>query len=386
MFLFRYNVRSLIVRKTTTLATMVGIALVVFVLASAMMLVRGIDHTLSMSGREDNAIVLRQGASSEIASNISTESFNTVLTSPGIKSEGGVPVAVGELLMGSPLEKLSGGKGPPAQFRLTSERGYAFRPELKVVRGTLPRPGTNEIIFGKALRDHYKGLEVGQTIEIRHKPLQVVGMFESSGSAYESEIWGDLTVLSSIFGRQGRLSSIHVRLDSPRAFEAFRISIEKNKQLGFEVQRETEYFEKLSEGLSMMFGIIGGTISLLAAIGAMIGAMITMHGSIANRQREIGTLRALGFSRGLILRSFLLESVLLTLGGGLVGAVASLAMGFVRFSTMNTATLNEVVLSFEPSAEVISMAVGAAAALGIMGGFFPAVRAARIPAISALRG
>ena len=265
-----------------------------------MMLVRGIDHTLSMSGREDNAIVLRQGASSEIASNISTESFNTVLTSPGIKSEGGVPVAVGELLMGSPLEKLSGGKGPPAQFRLTSERGYAFRPELKVVRGTLPRPGTNEIIFGKALRDHYKGLEVGQTIEIRHKPLQVVGIFESSGSAYESEIWGDLTVLSSIFGRQGRLSSIHVRLDSPafRGVPPYR-SKRTTARFQFNAKRVFRSYRRTLDDVRNHRRPFP-----FSRHRALIGAMITMQVD-TERQREIGTLRALGFSRGLILRSFL---------------------------------------------------------------------------------
>jgi putative ABC transport system permease protein len=181
------------------------------------------------------------------------------------------------------------------------------------------------------------------------------------------------------------VSSVRVRLDSASKFDAFKAAIESNRQLDLEAIRESAYYEKQSEGMSMFINALGILIAIFFSIGAMIGAMITMHASVANRQREIGTLRALGFSKLSILGSFLLESIALGLMGGLAGAAASMCMAFVKFSTMNWATFSEIVFGFEPTPGIIGMALAVAAVMGLLGGFFPAVRAARMSPIEAMR-
>ena len=385
-----YSLRSLTVRKGTSAATAFGMSLVVFVLASALMLVDGVKRMLSTSGRADNAVVIRQGSGSEQDSVLELASLNAIISQPGIQRTGGNPLAVGEVVALAHLERLDAPKhghvpGASISFRCTTEAGLAFRPEIKVIEGQAPRSGTNEVMFGKALNRRIRGLKVGDTIMVRNRPLKVVGQFQAAGSAYESEVWGDLGVLPPMFSRQETLSSVRVRLESASSFETFQRSVESNKNLGFHVERENEFFEKQSAGLAVMYGVIGGAIAALAALGALIGAMITMYSAVSNRQREIGTLRALGFSRSNIIISFLIESTTLTVVGGVFGALGSLAMSFVRFSTINMASYSEVVLTFDPSARTIAVAVLAGGALGIFGGLLPAVRAARVSPVAAMR-
>lgn len=385
-----YSVRSLRRRPGTSAATAIGMAAVVFILAASMMLVDGVNRTLATSGRADNAILLRQGAKSEQDSTFELTKLNAVLAQPGVKREGGVPMAIGENVVVPMLPR--SGANPPGTpgaaivFRLTTEAALRFRPEVRVVEGTLPRAGTNEIMFGKALKNRIKNLEVGQTLQLRRKELKVVGVFEAGGSSTESEVWGDLAVLSPIFLRQELLSTIHVRLESPGAFEAFRASVSGNKSLGLQVERETTYFEKQAEGLSTMYSVMGGAISVLGALGAMIGAMITMYSAVATRKREVGTLRALGFTRTNVVISFVVEAMLLTGIGGAIGAGASMLMGYVRFSTLNVSNFTEIVLRFYPTPKTILIAVGTAVVLGLFGGLLPAIRAARISPVAAMRG
>ena len=383
----RYNIRSLAVRKATTLATALGIALVVFVLASAMMLAGGIRKTLASSGRSDNAIVLRKGSDAELSSVIEDPSVNLILAQPGVKKEGTAPIGVGEVIVVAALEKIGAVGISNVQIRGVPESAMKFRPDMKIVDGVLPHPGSDEVMIGQRIRGRFKGTDLGQSFDLRkNRPVKVVAVFEDGGSSYESEVWVDRDVLRSSFGREGIVSSVRVRLESPAAFDGFRAAVEQDKQLGFQAMRETEYFEKQSEGAAMLIGGLGTAVSIFFSIGAMIGAMITMYGAVSNRQREIGTLRALGFSRSSILFSFLIESVILALLGGAVGAIASLAMGTVKFSMMNFASWSEIVFSFDPTARIIATALGFAAGMGLLGGFFPAVRAARTSPITAMRG
>ena len=383
----RYNIRSLAVRKATTLATALGIALVVFVLASAMMLAGGIRKTLASSGRSDNAIVLRKGSDAELSSVIEDPSVNLILAQPGVKKEGTAPIGVGEVIVVAALEKIGAVGISNVQIRGVPESAMKFRPDMKIVDGVAPHPGSDEVMIGQRIRGRFKGTDLGQSFDLRkNRPVKVVGVFEDGGSSYESEVWVDRDVLRSSFGREGIVSSVRVRLESPAAFDGFRAAVEQDKQLGFQAMRETEYFEKQSEGAAMLIGGLGTAVSIFFSIGAMIGAMITMYGAVSNRQREIGPLRALGFSRSSILFSFLIESVILALLGGAVGAIASLAMGTVKFSMMNFASWSEIVFSFDPTAKVIVTALGFAAGMGLLGGFFPAVRAARTSPITAMRG
>jgi putative ABC transport system permease protein len=258
---------------------------------------------------------------------------------------------------------------------------------VKIVEGRPAQPGSDEVIVGKAIAGRFKGLTVGGTFELRkNRPMKVVGIFADEGSSFESEVWGDLHTVRSAFGREGSVSSVRARLLAPSKVDSFKASIEQNPQLGLEVLRETEYYEKQSEGLTIFISALGISIAFLFSIGAMIGAMITMYGSIANRQREIGTLRALGFSKLSILTSFLLESICLALIGGGIGALASLAMSFVKFSIVNFASFSEMVFTFEPTPKIVIGSLVAAVVMGLCGGFFPAVRAARMNPINAMRG
>ncbi len=383
----RYNIRSLAVRRATTAATALGIALVVFVLASAMMLAAGIKKTLSSSGRADNAIVLRKGSNAELGSVIEDPSVNIITAQPGVKKDGTVPIAVGEVIVVAALEKIGAAGITNVQMRGVPDNAMKFRPEMKLIEGTMPRPGSAEVMIGTRIRGRFKGLELGQSFDLKkNRPVMVVGIFSDGGSSYESEVWVDRDTLKSAYGREGIVSSVRVRLDSPAAFDGFKGAIESDKALGFDAMRETEYFDKQSEGTSMLVGGLGTLISVFFSIGAMIGAMITMYAAVANRQREIGTLRALGFSRSSILFSFLLESISLAMLGGIVGVIASIGMGAVKFSMMNFSSWSEIVFSFDPTPKIIITALVFAAGMGLLGGFFPAIRAARISPVTAMRG
>jgi putative ABC transport system permease protein len=383
----RYNVRSLAVRKTTTLATALGIALVVFVLASALMLSAGIRKTLAISGKPDTAIVLRKGSDAELGSSIEEPDVNLVLAAPGVKKESGAPSAVAEVVVVAAMEKVGAVGVTNVQLRGVPDDVMRFRPEVNLVAGRAPQAGSDEVLIGARLRGRFKGLDLDQSFDIKkNRPVKVVGVFESGGSSYESEVWVDREVLRAAFGRQGHMSSVRVHLDGAAAFDAFQVGVEEDKRLGLMAMRESDYYERQSEGTSTFIGAMGTIISVLFSMGAMIGAMITMYAAVANRQREIGTLRALGFSRSSILGCFLLEAVLLALAGGAVGAAASLAMGYVKFSMMNFASWSEMVFSFDPTPQIIGRALAFAGVMGLVGGFFPALRASRVSPIAAMRG
>ena len=386
-----YNVRNLAVRKSTTLAAALGLGLVVFVFASVMMLNNGIRRTLGRSASPDVAIVLRKGSDAELSSSIDDPSVSLIVASKEISKGGdGQPLAIGEVVAVMLLEKLGtefGASGVSnVQVRGVPDGAFKFRPSVHIVEGRLAQPGSDEVIVGKAIRGRFRGLQVGQTFELKkNRPAKVVGVFADDGSSFESEVWADLHVMRAAFGREGLVSAVRARLESPTKFDAFKTGIETNRQLGLSVMRESDYYDKLSEGTRIFITAMGVMIAVFFSIGAMIGATITMHAAVANRQREIGTLRALGFSRSSILTSFLFESILLAVIGGAIGAAASLLMGFVRFSTMNFASWSEISFSFEPTPTIIVTAVVLAAVMGIIGGFFPAIRASRVSPIEAMR-
>jgi putative ABC transport system permease protein len=388
MIPLRYNLRSLTVRKTTTIATALGIALVVFVLSSALMLSAGVKKTCTVGGSRDVAIVLAKGSNAELESNISLEKLNSILGAPGIKrDEKGQPIGVGEVVVVNALEKVGASGVTNVTIRgVHVQDAMKLRPEVQLIEGVMPQPGTEEVIIGQRIRGRFKGVDLGQSFDLRkNRPVKIVGVFTSNGSSYESEVWADVDVLRAAYGRDSSVSSVRVKLESPASFEVFKSTMENDKAFGYKALTDVDYFDKVSNGTSIFLGAMGGLISVFFSIGAMIGAMITMYAAVANRQREIGTLRALGFSRTSILGSFLLESIILAALGGLVGAIASLGMGFVRFSMMNFTSWSEIVFSFDPTAKIIGTSLLFAAGMGLFGGFFPAVRAARVSPIAAMR-
>jgi putative ABC transport system permease protein len=383
-----YNVRSLAVRKATTIASAVGIGLVVFVLASALMLSNGLQKTLGTTGDPKNAIVIRKGSDAELSSGIEDAQVGLIMSAPGVvKDNQGQPLGVKEIVAVIALDKEGATGISNVQVRGVPDNVMAFRPNVKLVSGRPHQPGTDEAIIGKRLVGRFKGLDLGGSFELKkNRPLKVVGVFEDAGSSFESEVWAGVDTVRTSFGREGVVSSVRVRLESETKFDAFEAAIEQDKQLGLEAQRERAYYETQSEGSSAFISILGIVITVFFSIGAIIGAMITMYATVANRQREIGTLRALGFSRSKVLFSFLLEALMLSLLGGGVGILASLGMGVVKFSMINFASWSEIIFTFDPTPGILLFSLGVGGIMGLLGGLAPAIRAARISPIEAMRG
>jgi len=383
----KYNVRNLVVRKTTTIAAAFGLALVVFVFAAAQMLGAGVKKTLGRAASAENAIVLRRGSSNEMESGIEEQQVNLVLAQAQQVGASKAPAGVGELLVVILMDKVGTDGGVSnVTVRGVPEESYAFRPSVKIVEGRAAKPGSDEVVVGAGIHGRFKGLKLGESFEIKkNRKVTVVGVFSDDGSSFESEVWADVHTIRTGFGREGYVSSIRVRLDSASKFDAFKALIEQNRQLGLEALRETDYYARQSEDTAAFLTIMGTVIAVLFSIGAMIGATITMNAQVANRQREIGTLRALGFSRRSILTSFLLESIVLASIGGGVGALASIGLKFVKITMLNVGTWAEIVFAFEPTPDILIRSIILAGGMGVVGGFLPAVRAARVSPIEAMR-
>jgi putative ABC transport system permease protein len=381
-----YNIRSLVVRRTTTIASAAGIAMVVWVLATALMLSEGLERTLDRSGREDHAIVLRKGADAELPSSIEDKTVSLIKAAPGIKQDASGPLVVGEVVSVLFMDLQGGGKSN-VTVRGVPDKALTFHDNVKVVEGSAPRPGSDEAMIGARLRGRFKGMDLGGEIELRkNRNVKIVGVFEADGSSFESEIWGDLDYIRQSLGREAAVSSVRVALESPSAFDGFAAAIEQDKRIGLEAMPELEFYAKQSENTSVFITAMGIVIAVFFSIGAMIGAMITMYGAVSQRRAEIGVLRAIGFSRTSILFSFLFESFILALLGGLIGILGALAMGMVKFSMMNFQTFSELVFEFRATPEILVSALVFGGAMGVLGGFLPAVQAARTKAIEAMRG
>lgn len=383
-----YNLRSLFVRKATTIATALGIGLVVFVLSSSLMLGKGIENTFVANGSKNRAIVLRKGSDTEMVSAIEASTVGLLLAAPGVARDAeGQALGAADLVVVVSLDK-AGEEGLVSNVLVRGVQPSALkvRPEVRIVEGRPAQPGTDEVIVGKGIRGVLEGTELGSSFELKkNRPVEVVGVFEAGGSSLESEVWADIETVRSSFGRGSSSTSVTVVLESPHAFDGFAAYVENDKQLGLQPYREITYYEKQSEGTAGLIRGLGIAIAFFFSIGAMIGAMITMYGAVAQRTKEVGTLRALGFSRGAVLLSFLFESSALAVIGALIGGMASMGMMAVEFSMVNFNTFQEIAFSFDPTPEIVLVSIAAGAVMGILGGFLPALRAARLSPIQAMR-
>ncbi len=388
----RYNVRSLFVRKVTTFATALGIALVVFVFAGALMLNEGVNRAVQSSARPDNVIVLRKGSDNELSSGF--PQANLALLSTPSQAAKGQGMVIGEIVVVVTAERV-GGNGAISNLTVRGmpETGRAFH-DIKLVSGSWPKPGTDEAIIGRAVNGRFldpsgsgKSIETGGSLDLkRNRPLRIVGVFEASGSTYEAEVWGDIDVIRKHLGREGIYSSARVRLNSAADFDAFRDTIERDPQLSVKVQREADYLASQSEQIAGFLTGMGLALAILFSLAAIIGAVITMNAAVANRTREIGTLRALGFGKAAILLSFLFEAVLLSMLGALIGSILVLFLTRVSFPVMNFQTFSEIVITFAISPGVFIGALIFSIGMGLLGGLVPAIRAARVSPIEAMRG
>jgi putative ABC transport system permease protein len=388
MIPIRYNLRSLVVRRTTSLATLLGIAMVVFMLAAAMMLTAGLDKTLTLAGSADHAIVIRKGADSELASTIETNTLGLILAAPGVKKDSaGKPIGAGEIVTVILGDKVGDeGKVSNVLVRGVADNVMALRPETRIIAGRPARPGSDEVIVGQQIRGRFKGMDLNQSFELKkNRKVTVVGIFECGGSSFESEVWADIETVRSSFGREGTVTSATVTLESPTKHDVFEAAVEQDKRIGLEVMREQTYYEKQSEATGKLFSVLGWFISIFFIVAAVIGAFITMNTAVAHRQREIGTMRALGFSRFSVLVSFTLECVVLAIVAAVLGLLASLALTLVKVPVINGQTWSEIVFTFQMTPNIVVTAVIVGGVTGLLGGIIPAIRAALLRPIDAFR-
>lgn len=381
-----YVVRNLWVRRVTTLLTALGMALVVYVFATVLMMSEGIRATLVATGQAENVIVLRKGAGSEINSGISREQAAAVTTLPGLATgPDGRALASSEVVVLNNLPKRSTGQPSNVTMRGTGATGLALRPQVRVAEGRLFRPGSNEVIIGRAVARGFAGADLGGTLRFGGRDWTVVGVFDAGRSAFDSEIWLDGEQLMAAFRRQS-FSTVLLRLAPGVATETLLARFDAELRLKqLDAKAEDVFYADQSKALANFISILGISLAVIFSIGAIVGAMITMFGSVASRTAEIGTLRALGFRRRAILVAFLGEALALSLVGGVLGLVAATFMQAVDVSTTNFATFAELAFSFTLTPEIALQSLAFSLVMGVLGGFIPALRAARTKIVDSLR-
>ncbi len=380
-----YVARNLFARKLTTVLTAGGMALVVYVFATVLMLAAGLKETLVATGQPDNVLVIRRGSQTEVQSGIDRDSAAIVESMPGIATgEDGEKLVSKEPVVLISLPKRDTGSAANVVIRGVTAHGLTLRPQVKIVEGRMFRPGTSEIIAGRSVAEGFRGASIGETLRFAQQDWTIVGVFDAGKTAFNSEIWGDAEQLLQAFRRQG-FSAIIFRLQDPSAFETMKRNIEGDQRLRLEVKPEQQFYADQSEQLAKFISYLGTTISIIFSIGAVIGAMITMYASVASRTAEIGTLRALGFPRSSILLAFLGEALLLGLVGGIAGLIGASFMQMVPISTTNFQTFAEIAFTFTLTPFIVAASLGFALCMGFVGGFLPAARAARLSIVDALR-
>jgi putative ABC transport system permease protein len=383
-----YASRSVFARRATTAATGLGIALVVFVLAASQMLSAGMRSTLLRAGSTRKALVMSTGAYSEDGSRIQQLVLTAAGGAPGVKrASAGEPLVTGEAVVQIFLPRLDDETRINAvQVRGVSENVVALRPEVRIVSGRAAQPGTDEAIIGKGIAGEYLGLQLGGRVMLKKgRDISIVGVFSADRASYESEIWTGLDVVRTSLGWEGYLSSVTAVLESPAAFDGFAAAIESDRSKGLEVVVERSYYEKVSEGLSHGIQVLGDLVTVIFACSAMLGALITMNAAISQRRREIGVLRALGFSAPEVMVAFLVESGTLAVGGALLGICLALPLSLVRLSVFNYGTGNQITFPFEVDGAIVLRAAALGVLVGVLGGFFPALKAARTDPVFAMR-
>lgn len=380
-----YVARNLAARRLTTARTAGGMALVVYVFATVLMLAAGLERTLVATGSDDNVVVIRRGSQTEVQSGIDRTQAAIVDSLPGIATGAdGRALVSKEPVVLITLPKRESGKPANVVIRGVTPEGYALRPQARIVEGRLPRPGTAEVVAGRAIAEGFRGAGLDESVRFASRDWTVVGVFDAGRTGFDSEIWGDAEQMLQAFRRPG-YSSLIFRLADGSRFDQVRDAIASDPRLTLEAKRETRFYADQSEALAKFITYLGTSISVIFSLGAIIGAMITMYASVASRTGEIGTLRALGFSRGAVLAAFLVESLLLGLAGGLAGLLGAALMQSVSISTMNFQTFAEIAFSFALTPGIAAASLGFAVAMGFVGGFLPAARAARMKIVDALR-
>jgi len=380
------NLRTLPERRGSALAATIGIAGVVAVLVGVLSIAEGFRRAMLVSGRADVALVLRSGSDSEMTSGILGTDTRTVADAPGLARDTHGPLSSPELFVIINLPKRSTGTDANVPMRGVSPAAYDVRGNVKFVAGRPFSPGRNEIVVGVGAAHQFAGLDLGRTLRVGTADWTVVGLFTAGGGVAESEIWTDARVLQPVYHRGDSYQAVYARLDSPAAFQGFSDSLTSNPALNVKVVRQSDYYASQSTAVTGNIQRSGTIIAALMALGALFGALNTMYSSVSARTREIATLRALGFGRTPVIASVMIESLALALlGGGAGAALAYFAFNGFQTSTINWQTFSQVAFAFRVTGPLLIYAIIWAAVIGLVGGFFPAVRAARLPIAAALR-
>lgn len=380
------NLRTIPQRLSSSGVAIVGIAGVVIVLVSVLSIAAGFTAAMRDSGSESRALIMRSGADSEMTSGLGGPEVDVIKQAPGMRRNGQTALASAELYVIIDLPKISTNTPANVPMRGVDQTALLVRDEVKVVEGRMLEFGTNEVVVGRGANVQFAGLTVGNEIKSGQNTWKVVGVFEANGGIAETEIWCDARVLQSAYRRGNTFQTVLVRLDSTDTFNTLRDWLTANPQVNVQVRHESEYYAQQSRALSSLIQGVGFGIAALMGIGAVFGAILTMYTAVSTRSREIATLRALGFNATSVVVSVLAESLALgALGGALGGIAAYLAFNGYRTSTMNFATFSQVAFAFQVTPQLLVMGLVYALLMGLVGGLFPAIRAARLPIPSALR-
>ncbi len=383
-----YSIRNLWRRRLTTTLTVAGMALVVFVFAAVLMMAAGLQKTLVETGSPNNVVVVRKGSQSETMSFIERKAAAIVEMLPQVDAgASGRPLMAKEVVILIALKKQ--GQEQTSSHSNVVVRGIgadsiALRPQVKLVAGRLPRPGSLEVLVGNSIAKRFRGVNLQQTLSWGMRTWTVVGIFDAGNTGFASEIWGDADQVMQAF-RRPVYSSLVFKLKSPDTFDAVKKAIETDPRFTLDARRETKYYADQSEMMAKLLRMLGTSLTLIFSIGAIIGAMITMYSAVANRTAEIGTLRALGFRRRNILLAFLTEALFLGFLGGAIGLFFASFMQFMSISTVNFQTFSELAFKFTLTPAIMVESMIFSLFMGLVGGVLPALRASRLKIVDALR-
>ena len=380
------NIRTIPQRLGSSGVAVVGIAGVVIVLVSVLSIASGFTAAMQGSGSNTRALVMRSGADTELTSGLSGPEADVIKQAPGLRRAGQTPLASAELYVIIDLPKKTNNSSSNVPMRGIERLGADVRDEVSIVEGRMLEFGTNEVIAGRGASGQFVGLTVGNVLQSGQNSWRVVGIFEADGGVAETEIWCDVRVLQGAYRRGNTYQSLLAQLDSSDSFNTFRDWLTSNPQVNVQVRREADYYAQQSRALSSLIQGVGFGIAGLMGIGAVFGAILTMYTAVSTRSREIATLRALGFNATSVVVSVLFESLALAAIGGVIGGVAAyVAFNGYQTSTMNFQTFSQVAFAFRVTPQLLVLGLGYALLMGLIGGLFPAIRAARLPIPAALR-
>ncbi|HEX3543573.1 MAG TPA: ABC transporter permease [Candidatus Acidoferrum sp.] len=381
-----YNFRSVKARWTSAIVAVLGIAGTVGVFVAMLSLARGFRATLVSSGSADNAMVMRAGATSEMTGGVGIDAVKILQDAPGIARSSDGPLVTPEVVLVAPIPLISTGTDANVQIRGVSKNVLQIRNKVKIAEGRMFQPGLNEVIVGRNANKSYAGLTLGNTINLGNVRWAIVGIFDAGGSSFDSEVWGDAHLIGPAYNRPDTLfQSVTVHLTSPDSLQQFKDAVTSDPRLNVDVTREIEYYSKQSTRLTTLITVLGGLIAAIMAIGAVFGALNTMYSAVAERGREIATMRALGFGGPSVVFSFVIEALLIAFVGGLVGCLVVLPLNGLTTGAMNLQTFSHVAFAFKITPELLVKGIIFALVMGLVGGLLPAVRAATRPVAQALR-